>query len=265
MTYANQSSNRQTRQKNSIAIFCDLQNVLLITKFASLALQFAESRGTVFCKNIYYNSQHKDQVLSTNKLKELGFRCVNVPDSSKNSADKRLKDDCYEAVAFNPSLNEIILFSGDKDFAVLIAILKAMGKKVIVFAQRGSENSKLINLVGNNNFYFVDELPQLVANINQIQTPNTDIVSQINYNQAVDYLIKAIKTTLSQSKPTLFPHIDKFMRQNCANYQGFSSIYKPNGKKFKSFSQFVDAAVKDGKVQRQGQELFLIELDKLAM
>ncbi|MFN6501778.1 MAG: NYN domain-containing protein [Nostoc sp. DedQUE01] len=264
MTYANESSNRQTsQQKNSIAIFCDLQNVSLITKFASLALQFAESQGTVFCKNIYYNSQHKDQVVSINKLEELGFTCINVPDSSKNSADKRLKDDCYEAVAFNPSLNKIILFSGDKDFAVLIAILKAMRKKVIVFAQRGSENSKLINLVGNENFYFVDELPRIVANNNQTKTRNTDLVSQINYNEGVDYLIKAINTTLSQGKPTLFSHIDKFMRQNCANYQGFSSIQKPDGKKFKSFSQFVDAAVKDGKVHRQGQELFLIELDKL--
>jgi len=111
MTHGNQSFNRQTsQQKNSIAIFGDLQNVSLITKFANLVLQFAESQGTIFCKNIYYNSQHQDQVVSTNKLKELGFRCVNVPDSSKNSADKRLKDDCYEAVAFNPSLNKIILF-----------------------------------------------------------------------------------------------------------------------------------------------------------
>jgi hypothetical protein len=35
-------------------------------------------------------------------------------------------------------------------------------------------------------------------------------------------------------------------------------------KKFKNFSQFIDAAVRDGKVQKQGQELFLVELDKLA-
>ena len=54
------------------------------------------------------------------------------------------------------------------------------------------------------------------------------------------------------------------MRQRCANYQGYSSISTADGKKFKNFCQFVNAAVKDGKVQKQGQELFLIKLDKLA-
>ncbi|MBW4456689.1 MAG: NYN domain-containing protein [Nostoc indistinguendum CM1-VF10] len=245
-------------------IFCDIQNIPSIIKFASLVLQFAEYNGTVSCKNIYYNSQRQDQVASSNKLKELGFRCVNVPDTSKNSADKRLKDDCYEAVAFNPSLKKIILFSGDKDFAVLISILKAMGKKVIVFAQRGSESLKLIKLVGNDNFYFVDELPELVDNSNKTQHQNTALVSQINYKEAIEYLIEAIKTASSQGKPTVFSSIDRLMRQHCANYQGCSSIFKADGKKFKSFSQFIDVAVKDGKVRKQNQELFLTELDILA-
>ncbi|MEH2225003.1 NYN domain-containing protein [Nostoc sp.] len=258
------SKKQASQKKDYTGIFCDIQNVPSIIKFTNLVLQFAESNGTVSCKNIYYNSQCKDQVVSSNKLKELGFRCVNVPDSSKNSADKRLKDDCYEAVAFNPFLNKIILFSGDKDFAVLISILKAMGKKVIVFAQRGSESSRLIKLVSNENFYFVDELPQLVGNSNKTEPQNTAIVFQINYNEAIEYLTEAINTALSQGKPTIFSRIDRLMRQGCANYQGCSSISTDNGKKFKNFSQFVDAAVRDGKVQREGQELFLIELDKLA-
>lgn len=39
---------------------------------------------------------------------------------------------------------------------------------------------------------------------------------------------------------------------------------KPDGKPFSRFSKFVDVAVKDGKVKMQNQQLFLIELDKLA-
>ncbi|WP_375495407.1 NYN domain-containing protein [uncultured Nostoc sp.] len=258
------SKKQASQKKDYTGIFCDIQNVPSIIKFTNLVLQFAESNGTVSCKNIYYNSQRKDQVVSKNKLKELGFRCVDVPDSSKNSADKRLKDDCYEAVAFNPFLNKIILFSGDKDFAVLISILKAMGKKVIVFAQRGSASPKLIKLVGNENFYFVDELPQLVGNSNKTPPQNTAIVSQINCKEAIEYLIEAIKTASSQGKPTVFDRIDKLMRQRCTNYQGYSSISTDNDKKFKSFSQFIDVAVKDGKVRKQNQELFLTELDILA-
>lgn len=79
----------------------------------------------------------------------------------------------------------------------------------------------------------------------------------------IEYLIEATKTVSSQGKPTVFGRIDRLMRQRCANYKGCSSISMPDGNKFKSFSQFIDVAVKDGKVRKQNQELFLVELDKL--
>jgi hypothetical protein len=42
------------------------------------------------------------------------------------------------------------------------------------------------------------------------------------------------------------------------NYHEVSSILKADGKPFSKFSKFVDAVVKDGKIRKQGQELFLI-------
>jgi uncharacterized LabA/DUF88 family protein len=265
MTRADQSSKKQTsQQKNYIGILADIQNVSSIKGKGHLLLKFAQSKGRIFCKNVYYNSHDINQVCTKNELEILGMKGVNVPDYSNNSADYRLIADCVQAVAFNPSLKTIILFSGDWDYAGLICILKSLGKKVIIFAQRGSASPNLIKLVGNDNFHFLDELPQLVGNSNKAQPQNTDIVSQITYNEAIEYLTEAINTALSQGKPTVFGRIDKLMRQLCTNYQGCSSISTDNGKKFKSFGQFVDAAVRDGKVQRQGQELFLIELDKLA-
>ncbi|WP_320073092.1 NYN domain-containing protein [Nostoc sp. MG11] len=217
-------------------------------------------------QKLYYNSYYQNQVFAKNHLEFLGFNCVDVPDNTENSADYRLMADCVQLFAPkpSPSPNAIILVVRDWDYAGLICILKTLGKKVIVFAQRGSASPKLIKLVGNENFYFVDELPQLVGNSNKTQPRNTDILSQINYNKAIEYLIEAINTALSQGKPTVFGRIDKLMRQLCANYQGCSSISTSDGKKFKSFSQFIDAAVKDGKVRKQNQELFLIELDRLA-
>ena len=108
----------------------------------------------------------------------------------------------------------------------------------------------------------VDQLPQLV--VKKTQPKSVCIEFHITYNEAREYLIEAINTLSSQGKPTVFSHIDKLMRQRCANYQGCSSISTANGKKFKSFSQFIDVAVKDGKVRKQNQELFLTELDILA-
>jgi len=142
----------------------------------------------------------------------------------------------------------------------LVRNLQKLGKKVIIFAQAGNVKQKLKELA--DEFYFIDKLPELVDKKTKSQT--TSIEFKINYNEAIKCLTKAITTTLSQSKRTEFSYIDKLMRQHCVSYQGFSSIHTPDGKKFKSFGQFVDAAVRDGKVQKLGQELFLVELDKLA-
>ncbi|MEH2160888.1 MAG: NYN domain-containing protein [Nostoc sp.] len=265
MTHADQSSKKQTsQQKNSIGILADIQNVSSIKGKGHLLLKFAQSKGRIVCKNFYYNSHDINQVCTKNELEILGMKGVDVPDYSANSADYRLMADCVKAVAFNPSLKTIILLSGDWDYAGLICILKSLGKEVIIFAQRGSASPNLIKLVGNDNFHFLDELPQLVGSSNKAQPQNTDIVSQVTYNEAIEYLIEAINTLSSQGKSTVFGRIDKLMRQLCAKYQGYSSISTANGKKFKTFSQFVDAAVRDGKVRKRNQELFLTELDILA-
>ena len=267
MTYADQSYKKQTKQQeNYIGILADIQNVSSIKGKGHFLLKFAQSKGRIICRNVYYNSHDINQVFTKNELEILGMKGVDVPDYSENSADYRLMADCVQLFAPKPSHspNTIILVLGDWDYAGLICILKALGKKVIIFAQRGSASPKLIKLVGNDNFYFVDELPQLVGNSNKTKTKNTDIVSQINYNEAIEYLIEAINIASSQGKPTVFGRIDKLMRQRCANYQGYLSIFRDDGKKFKSFGQFIDVAVKDGEIQKLGQELFLVELDKLA-
>lgn len=219
------SLNRQaSQQKNYIGIFWDLQNVNSIKEKGHLLLKFAQLRGCIHCKNLYYNSKHKYQTATKNILESLGFSCVDVPDSSKNSADHRLMADCVQLFTpqRSPIPNIIILVLGDWDYAGLISILQALGKKVIIFAQRGSASPKLIKLVGDDNFHFVDELPQLVANETQPQT--TVFKSQISYNEAINYLTEAIKTALHQGKPTVFGYIDKLMRQRCANYQGFLQL-----------------------------------------
>ncbi|BAZ32070.1 hypothetical protein NIES4074_45720 [Cylindrospermum sp. NIES-4074] len=258
MTDLHLASNGQIRQqKNTVAIFCDLQNVSSLTKFASLVVKFAESQGTVSCKKIYYNSQRKNEIHAKNKLETVGFECVDVPDSSENSADHRLMADCVKLFTPKPlpSPNIIVLVLGDWDFAGLICVLKSLGKKVIVFAQRGSASPKLIKLVGAHNFHFIDELPELVG--------KKAVESQIDYNEAMECLTEAIKTALSQGKRTGLGYINNLMCELFPKYQGSSSIHTPSGKKFKNFGEFVNAAVKSGNVRRQHQELFLIDLDRI--
>ncbi|HLO89468.1 MAG TPA: NYN domain-containing protein [Nostocaceae cyanobacterium] len=252
-------SNNQTNQvKNSIAIFCDLQNVYQIQEFANLLLDFANNEGNIVYKSLYYSSLHQNQITAKNKLQLLDFRCIDVPDPIKNSLDQKLVFDCVKLFAPKSKLtpNIIILVLGDWDFAGLISILQAIGKKVIIFAQRNSANSRLPHLVGNENFHFIDELSYLVEKTTQVQKL---IESQMNYNEAVDCLTTAIKTALSQGKGTGLGYINNLMFNLSSKYQGVSSIRASDGKTFKSFSKFVDCAVREGKIKRLNQELLLTD------
>ncbi|MEH2303639.1 MAG: NYN domain-containing protein [Nostoc sp.] len=260
MPHANQSSKKQTSQKLPlVSIYWDYQNTKLSPSQAKSLLNLAQSKGRVSSINVYYNSQREDQATVKNDLGNLGFNCVNVPCPLKNSADNQLIADCLEEIHSNMSPDKIMLISGDGDFVKLVHNLQKLGKQAIILAQIGNVKQKLKELA--DEFYFLDDLPQLISEKNQPQI--ISVVSQINYNEAIEYLIEAINTALSQGKPTVFCCIDKLMRQLCAKYQGCSSIYTSDGKKFKNFSKFIDVAVKDGKVRKQNQELFLTELDIL--
>jgi hypothetical protein len=261
MTAIHLSSNAQTsHQKLLVSIYWDYQNAKLSLEQIQLLLDLAKSKGRLIGKNLYYNSHCENQCTGIGNIASLNFNCIDVPCPLKNSADNQLIADCLEEIHSNLSPDIFILVSGDGDFVKLVRNLQKLDKKVITVAQIGNVKQKLKELA--DEFYFADKLPQLV--LNQTEPQTTVVESQINYNEAIEYLTEAIKTALHQRKPTVFGYIDKLMRHRCANYQGVSSIMKPDGKRFSHFSKFIDAVVKDGKVKMQNQQLFLIELDKLA-
>lgn len=156
---------KQKKQSQAlVSMYVDLQNVLDLTqKQAELLVAFAKSKGRLDCLKAYYNSQYENQVFAKNQLEYFGCQGVDVRSKDKNSADKQLIFDCIKRVAIKPSPEIIILVSGDRDFAGLISVMLELGKKVIVLAQRGRANKKLINLVGDDNFHYIDELPSLLA------------------------------------------------------------------------------------------------------
>jgi hypothetical protein len=254
------SNKQKTENKHLIALFCDHQNVALTPDIAKLLLEFAKSKGRLIYKNVYYNSQFENQAAAKYNLASLNFTWINIPCPLKNSADNQLMADCLHYIDMDMSPDTFILISGDGDFVKLVSNLQKLGKYVIVLARFGNVKQKLKELA--DEFYFIDELSQLFEQ--KTQHKNTFVQPFISYNEALKHLTEAIKFALAQGKATRFEYIDKLMRQSCRQYQGFSSICNPDGKKFKNFSQFVNAAVKDGKVRKCNQELLLIDLDVLA-
>jgi NYN domain len=146
-----------------VSIFWDLQNVHLTQKQGESLIALAKSKGRLDSLKAYYNSQHQNQLIAKNQLEYLGFQGVDVPSNDKNSADKQLIFECIKRVAIKPSPEIIILVSGDRDFAGLISVMLAVGKTIIVFAQRCKASKKLIKLVGDDRFHYIDDLPSLFA------------------------------------------------------------------------------------------------------
>lgn len=250
-----------SRKQPLVATFIDLQNVLAIQNNAKLLIDFAKSQGRLSCPKVYFNPDYPDQVFATNKLKNDGCKPVPVRDGSKDSADRWCCFDVVKCVACQQSPDIIILVLGDSDFAGLISILLALGKKVIIVAERGSASQKLAKLVGDENFHYVDELPSLVAA--HTESKINSVACQITYNEAVKYLSEAIKTASSKGKRTVLGCIGKIMRQLFPNYKGATSICKQDGKTFSRFKKFVEAAEKDGFIRIKNQELFLNQADSL--
>ncbi len=254
--------NSQTsQQKPLVYIGWDLQNVSLkqpnkLQEFASNLLIFCSPKGSLHSQRVYYNSQHESQVAANKLLEKVGYQGINVPISQKNSADRQLIFDCLKKVVSKPSADIFVFVLGDKDYVGLICVLRSLGKKVIIFAKRGSESKKLKSIA--DEFYFVDELPNLV--IDKAVIPNNSVSSGINYDDAVKCLIEAIKIANSQGKCAVYSTIDKLMRQSqhFPNYKGVSTIHKPDGTKFSSFSKFVAAVVKQGKIKLQNEEMLLV-------
>jgi NYN domain len=247
---------KQTKQSQAlVSIYVDLQNAYSLQDLASLLLEFAKLMGHLIDLKVYYNSLCPNQVSAKDKLQSLGCKCIDVPCSVKNSADNQLMVDCLDDIYSNRPPDTVILVSGDGDFINSVRNLKDRGKKVIVFAERGSVKQKLKELAGSD-FHFLDELPRLVASLTQQQRENSQC--HLTYHEAVEYLIEAIKTALSKGKCAGLGFINQLMLKLFPKYQGVTSVYKHQGKAFSRFSEFVEAAVKDGKIRSQDGQLFVI-------
>lgn len=254
-----QISKKAKQQELKVSIYVDFQNTQLNRDTATLLLEFAKSKGVLITKNVYYNSHCKYQFAAMDDLDSIGYKCLDVPCDLKNSADNQLMANYLEDIDSNIPPDIFILVSGDGDFVKLVSNGQKLGKHFIIFSQIGKVKQKLKERA--DEFYFIDELFQLVGKKTQDHT--TVINHQISYNEAVEYLIVTVKQAINQGKTTNYGYISQLMRQLYPKYQGICSISTPNGRKFKNFGKFVDAVVNSGKIQRQNQELFLIELNEL--
>lgn len=242
-------SNQQTsRRQHKVSIYWDYENIPK-PQISNYLLSFASSRGKVENAKVYSKwgtSQNKVK----KQLETDGWECSNVLVSIRNAVDFQLVFDCG-----SDNSDIIILVSGDGYNQILLDQFKTRKKEVIVFARQGSVSKDSKECA--NEFYFIDELPELVNKHNQKLSAVDKC--KLTYNDAIMCLIQTVKTALNKGQGTGIGYINQLMSQLFPNYQGVSCICKPTGNNFSKFGDFVKAAVEDGKIRMENQQLFLTE------
>lgn len=270
-----------------IAIFWDYENVRIPTQgtsapLAELLVDYAKSLGHPRLKIVYANwtgrqngkSGNRDSLPSTNKeevvvkaLYSLGFEPIYVSMGKANSSDVKLAVDCLNAVYREPTLQHIIIVTGDKDFIPLVNALKDLGKKVTIIGHADKVSEHL--MLSADEFVSVKELlaTDSAAPIAAAPADTIDTATPMTYNDAVECLLEALEAALEQSKSTRIETIGRLMRTINAQYVGATQVYTPNQQgTFTKFSSFIAMVENEGKIRvktNEGgfKELFLLEED----
>lgn len=255
------------KNNNTVAVLIDSQNVRLDKNSLSILLDFAHLLGKTVTVKYYFNSlligqNNKKQQLE--KLEFLGVKIefVDVPCSLKNSADNQLKSDFLDLINSSIPPTQIILVSGDGDFASVVTTAKnKYNIQVKIIAHKGNIKKKLTEITP---YYFIEDLEQEILRIKNLNSPQEiEAKAIISYTEAVNYLLKSIQLCISQKKSPCLSYIEGLMRKQCPNYQGCSSILSPDeaGKTFSKWSKFVQRVANDGKIKLENQQLVLMNCE----
>jgi ribonuclease-3 len=133
------------KKKPLLSIYWDCQNIKITSELADNLVKFAKTRGTISHQRAYSNWK-RENVDRAKYIERLGFERIDIPDTSKNSVDYQLIVDATQEAFGEKSADIFIIVSGDGDFSGLLSILKAQGKKTVVFAREGGSSQSLLNL-----------------------------------------------------------------------------------------------------------------------
>ncbi|MCR4416839.1 MAG: NYN domain-containing protein [Ignavibacteria bacterium] len=128
-----------------IGVFIDLQNIYLAVKTIeqkskinfTVLKEFLRSNDAIVTMSVFtcYDPEYKSQIDFINHLALLGYRVVSKPlkklpdGTTKANMDLEM---AMEVMNQAPHLDEIVLVTGDGDFAPLVSYLCSLGKFVKV-------------------------------------------------------------------------------------------------------------------------------------
>ena len=263
---SHRDNNLNNEIKNQIAIFWDYENIKVIAEginvpLAEALLSYSKSIGHPYIKRVYGDWAKTNKII-IQALYSLGFEPIQVSMGKTNSVDVKIAVDCLDTAMLHPVLNCFIIITGDKDFIPVVNWLKAHQKEVTIISKPENVSEHL--LMSADKFISLEEISKKF-NQEDVQTSETEEILNLEFDNAVKYLIQTIEKIRDQGKSTRYGVVDNYMRSSLDySYNGASSVLLPNKTgTFKSFSKFIEKVEEAGKIKTETikgfKEIFLIE------
>ena len=153
-----------THPINSMALFCDFENIALGVRDAKYAkfdigrvLERLPLKGSIVVKKAYCDWDRYKEFKAP--MHEASFELIEIPHvrmSGKNSADIRLVVDALDLCYTKEHVDAFVIISGDSDFSPLVSKLRENNKTVIGVGVKSSTSDLLI--ANCDEFIFYDDL-----------------------------------------------------------------------------------------------------------
>ncbi len=153
-----------THPINSMALFCDFENIALGVRDAKYAkfdiarvLERLLLKGSIVVKKAYCDWERYKEFKA--QMHEASFELIEIPHvrmSGKNSADIRLVVDALDLCYTKAHVDTFVIISGDSDFSPLVSKLRENNKTVIGVGVKSSTSDLLI--ANCDEFIFYDDL-----------------------------------------------------------------------------------------------------------
>jgi uncharacterized protein (TIGR00288 family) len=153
-----------THPINSMALFCDFENIALGVRDAKYAkfdigrvLERLLLKGSIVVKKAYCDWDRYKEFKGP--MHEASFELIEIPHvrmSGKNSADIRLVVDALDLCYTKAHVDTFVIISGDSDFSPLVSKLRENNKTVIGVGVKSSTSDLLI--ANCDEFIYYDDL-----------------------------------------------------------------------------------------------------------
>lgn len=154
----------RTLETNSMAVFCDFENVALGVRDAkydrfdiSKVLERLLLKGNIVVKKAYCDWNRYKEFKPV--MHEASFELIEIPhvrQSGKNSADIRMVVDALDLCYTKEHVDTFVIVSGDSDFSPLVSKLRENNKVVVGVGVKNSTSDLLI--ANCDEFIFYDDL-----------------------------------------------------------------------------------------------------------